>query len=53
MQTALAAQLVRSGVSAGMIERDPACTICDERFFSYRREGADTGRNAVVVGWTR
>jgi len=25
------------------------CTICDERFFSHRREGADAGRNAGVA----
>jgi polyphenol oxidase len=26
-----------------------ACTICDERFFSYRREGAAAGRHAGVA----
>lgn len=26
-----------------------ACTICDERFFSHRREGADAGRQAGVA----
>jgi hypothetical protein len=26
-----------------------ACTICDERFFSYRREGARAGRQAGVA----
>jgi copper oxidase (laccase) domain-containing protein len=26
-----------------------ACTICDERFFSYRREGSRAGRNAGVA----
>jgi polyphenol oxidase len=26
-----------------------ACTICDERFFSYRREGASAGRHAGVA----
>jgi polyphenol oxidase len=26
-----------------------ACTICDERFFSHRREGERAGRQAVVV----
>lgn len=25
------------------------CTICDERFFSHRREGANAGRNAGVA----
>jgi len=27
----------------------PACTICDERFFSYRREGERAGRQAGVA----
>jgi copper oxidase (laccase) domain-containing protein len=26
-----------------------ACTICDERFFSRRREGARAGRQAGVA----
>jgi hypothetical protein len=26
-----------------------ACTICDERFFSYRREGARAGRQGAVA----
>ncbi len=51
MHAALARQLAGCGVPAGAIEQHPACTICDERFFSYRREGAATGRNAVVAGW--
>jgi len=28
------------------------CTLCDERFFSHRREGAGTGRNGGVA-WRR
>ena len=28
---------------------DPPCTWCDERFFSHRRDGGTTGRQAVVV----
>jgi hypothetical protein len=26
-----------------------ACTICDERFFSYRREGARAGRQGAIA----
>jgi copper oxidase (laccase) domain-containing protein len=26
-----------------------ACTICDERFFSHRREGVRAGRQAGVA----
>jgi YfiH family protein len=38
-------------LEAGVAEvRDVrACTICDERFFSYRREGARAGRQAGVA----
>jgi purine-nucleoside/S-methyl-5'-thioadenosine phosphorylase / adenosine deaminase len=40
--------------AAGVAEvRDvDACTICDERFFSYRREGARAGRQAAVAWLT-
>lgn len=27
----------------------PACTICDESYFSYRREGARAGRQAAIA----
>jgi hypothetical protein len=38
-------------LAAGVAEvRDiDACTICDERFFSHRREGASAGRQAGVA----
>ncbi|WP_407921595.1 peptidoglycan editing factor PgeF [Corynebacterium epidermidicanis] len=39
-------QLLSLGVEA--IDADPRCTITDEEFFSYRREGT-TGRQAGVV----
>jgi hypothetical protein len=41
-------------LAAGVAEvRDvDACTICDERFFSYRREGARAGRQAAVAWLT-
>lgn len=53
MHSALTRQLSQCGLVAEQVERLNLCTICDERFFSYRREGAATGRNAVMVGWTR
>ena len=31
------------------VQRRRACTICDERFFSHRREGARAGRQAGVA----
>ncbi|MGA9875999.1 MAG: polyphenol oxidase family protein [Solirubrobacteraceae bacterium] len=38
-------------LAAGVAEvRDaPACTICDERFFSHRREGVRAGRQAGIA----
>ncbi|HEY8304799.1 MAG TPA: laccase domain-containing protein, partial [Solirubrobacteraceae bacterium] len=38
-------------LAAGVAEvRDvEACTICDVRYFSYRREGARAGRQAGVA----
>ena len=33
----------------GHVRDVEACTICDERFFSYRREGARAGRQAGVA----
>jgi YfiH family protein len=38
--------LRRAGASVD--DGEPLCTACDERFFSYRREG-NTGRQAVLV----
>jgi len=41
-------RLLTAGV--GHVRDVQACTICDERFFSYRREGARAGRQ-VGVAW--
>lgn len=46
VRAGLVRQLLSLGVTA--IEADPRCTIEDESFFSYRREGT-TGRQAGVV----
>lgn len=40
-------RLLAAGVSR--VEHVRACTICDERFFSHRREGARAGRQAGVA----
>jgi polyphenol oxidase len=40
-------RLLEAGVAQVLDAR--ACTICDERFFSYRREGARAGRQAGVA----
>jgi polyphenol oxidase len=41
------AQLERSGV--GAVRDVGVCTICSEDFFSHRRDGGITGRQAGVV----
>jgi YfiH family protein len=47
-------QLVEVGVPAASIVTVKACTRCDaERFFSYRRDGANAGRMISVVGFSR
>jgi copper oxidase (laccase) domain-containing protein len=43
------AQLTSAGVPATVLGR---CTREDEDFFSYRRQGADSGRSAGLV-WVR
>lgn len=44
------AQLRAAGMSPENIEDVPGCTCCDpERFFSYRRDGAKSGRHLTVV----
>jgi YfiH family protein len=40
-------RLLAAGVSG--VRDVAACTICDERFFSYRREGARAGRQGGVA----
>jgi YfiH family protein len=48
------AQLVEMGIPATSIDHVDACTRCDaERFFSYRRDGANAGRMISVVGFSR
>lgn len=49
IRAGLVRQLMALGVTA--IEADPRCTIDDEEFFSYRREGT-TGRQAGVIWLT-
>lgn len=37
------------GAGVGRVHDVDACTICDTRFFSHRREGARAGRQAGVA----
>jgi YfiH family protein len=50
LSCALHAQLRAAGLAAPAIERVPGCTFSDrERFFSYRRDGAASGRHLAVI----
>jgi polyphenol oxidase len=47
---AVALQLARAGVARESIDAEPPCTYADrERFFSYRRDGAASGRLAALI----
>ncbi|HLE37500.1 MAG TPA: peptidoglycan editing factor PgeF [Candidatus Acidoferrales bacterium] len=49
--TANAWQLTDAGVPASSVIASPLCTACRrDLFFSYRREGAGTGRLMAVIG---
>jgi YfiH family protein len=51
LRAANVAQLVAAGVPPDRISVAGECTIDDERFFSHRREGPDTGRFALFAGF--
>lgn len=42
-------QLILEGVQPNNIEMAGLCSICDERFWSHRRDGAETGRTALFI----
>ena len=47
-------QLLQCGLTEAHIEHFCACTACDStRFFSYRRDGKQTGRHLAVVALPR
>lgn len=51
LPAALRVQLEASGVAAGRIEVDGSCTWSDPvAHFSYRRDGARSGRMAAIIG---
>jgi YfiH family protein len=43
-----AAERVLREAGVQTVERLDVCTACDDRFFSHRRDGADTGRQGVI-----
>ncbi len=51
LRAANAAQLFEAGVRPEHLTLADHCTITDPRFFSHRREGAATGRFAIVAGF--
>jgi hypothetical protein len=42
-------QLLAAGVPKEQIEIIPICTVCDKRFFSYRRNKGKTGRFGAII----
>ena len=42
-------QLLARGLAAARIYDGRLCTCCDQRFFSYRREGPGCGRNLALI----
>lgn len=44
-------QALAEGLLPEQIEILSLCTLTDQRFFSYRREGGVTGRQAGLIGW--
>lgn len=51
MRAAIAAQLIDCGVQAHRIHIADHSTMTDERFYSHRRDGAETGRIALIAGF--
>ena len=44
-------QLTNSGIPEDNILLDNNCTHCNNKFFSYRREGEASGRMVALSGW--
>ena len=51
--SANAAQLQNAGLAPERIETPGLCSICDDRFHSYRRAGAATGHSGLIAAMTR
>ncbi len=43
-------QALEWGIPPENIDLDPRCTICDERFHSFRRDGPRSGRMLALIG---
>ena len=52
LRRAVGLQLEREGLGRKAIHVAPWCThCCGDLFFSYRREGAESGRQMACIGW--
>ena len=52
LKGALKYQLTQSGLDTGNIMSDDACTFCQEElYFSFRRDGINSGRMVAITGW--
>ncbi len=51
LRAANVVQLTSAGVQAERISVAQECSISDHRFFSHRRDGAETGRFALLAGF--
>lgn len=49
-RAALTEQLLAAGVPPSHITSDTSCTIADQRFHSYRRDGSAAGRCVAFIG---
>ncbi|MFZ4723395.1 MAG: peptidoglycan editing factor PgeF [Phycisphaerales bacterium] len=47
---AIGEQLLGAGIAAARIDLDRRCTVADPDLFSYRRDGARSGRMAALIG---
>ena len=53
LKGALKYQLTQSGLEAGNIMSDDSCTYCQEElYFSFRRDGVNSGRMVAITGWS-
>ena len=48
--TLLEAQLAACGIAPAAQDIARRCSICDRRFFSFRRDGAATGHAGLIAG---
>jgi YfiH family protein len=54
LREAVRTQMIGSGVRAEVIRTDSTCTACrPDHFFSYRRDGAGTGRHIATIALLR